>query len=419
VANLRKVGLPPLPIEGAFNISGRFTDPGPEIYRVSSLDMALEDNDGSGWVELNLRDKRPQVLAEITTEKIDLRPFLTKPDSNGIDEVQSAATDKKTDRVFSNTPWALEALTLVDADIRIRHKALLLRNLAINNTEVGILLKDGDLEARPIRFEAGGGSITGQFSLRSQGKTPAVELSTRIDGLDVGQMLDQLGYPQTIDGNLNADIVLNASGNFTAEMMAGLNGRMDIWMADGRVDHRYFNMLQGFLGSNILRLLNPFKSKKDRETVNCWVNHIEVNDGTADCILLLDTEQTNILAAGAIDLGTESINLGIKPTPKKGYGLNGVGTIGFSFKEFSKPLRLGGTLAKPVLGLDPKRTAFTMGKFAGAVALGPLGIAAFFSDISLGKKDPCAEVLEAFEKGDEDIKKQLKKQGDWFQRIFR
>jgi hypothetical protein len=37
---------------------------------------------------------------------------------------------------------------------------------------------------------------------------------------------------------------------------------------------------------------------------------------------------------------------------------------------------------------------------AGALLLGPIGITAFFADVSLGKKDPCLEALTAFEKED-------------------
>jgi hypothetical protein len=34
-----------------------------------------------------------------------------------------------------------------------------------------------------------------------------------------------------------------------------------------------------------------------------------------------------------------------------------------------------------------------IGKMAGALALGPVGIAAFFADVSVGKKDACAVAL--------------------------
>ena len=161
------------------------------------------------------------------------------------------------------------------------------------------------------------------------------------------------------------------------------------------MDNTYLDLLQRFLGTDIIRILNPFRENSSYSDINCWINHIEINDGLANCQLLLDTNRTTILAGGDVDLKTETLNLGIKPTPKKGTGLSGVGSVSFSLKELSQPFRLGGTLSRPELVLDPTRMAFTVGKFAGAFALGPVGIAALFSDISLGKRDPCVEMMKA------------------------
>jgi hypothetical protein len=115
---------------------------------------------------------------------------------------------------------------------------------------------------------------------------------------------------------------------------------------------------------------------------------------------LLDTDRTSIFSAGDVNLKTESLNLGIKPTPKKGAM---PANISFSFKELSQPFRLGGTLASPHLAIDAGRTAFVIGKMAGALALGPIGWAAFFADVSVGKKDACAVAL-----GKADIKMRVR-----------
>jgi hypothetical protein len=64
---------------------------------------------------------------------------------------------------------------------------------------------------------------------------------------------------------------------------------------------------------------------------------------------------------------------------------------------------------------------------AGALALGPIGIAAFFADVSVGKQDPCAVALgtavkksedSSKETAAEDEKKKEKKSGGFFKRLF-
>ena len=237
-------------------------------------------------------------------------------------------------------------------------------------------------------------------------------------------MLDKLVYQRSIEGNLDADFNLDGAGDSVAALMAGLNGNIRIAMSNGRAASDQLELLEKYLGSSILGMLNPFQEKREYTPINCFVNSIEIKDGLADVKILLDTDRTSIFGLGDVNLKTESLNLGIKPTPKKGAMPVG---ISFSFKELSQPFKLGGTLANPHLAIDPGRTAFVIGKMAGALALGPFGIAAFFADVSVGKQDPCAVALGTDAKKEEDSsketaaedeKKKEKKSGGFFKRLF-
>jgi uncharacterized protein involved in outer membrane biogenesis len=398
LAVIQRLGGPDLPLQGTFSVSGQFSDPSPKIYRIPSLQAGLGDNDASGWVEVNLSKDRPHVSAELSSQKLDLRPFLAGVEEESTTKAQSAASGPKKDKVFSSKPFDLEWLKPVDADIKLRNKQVLLPKLALDDVVAAILLLNGNLQLKPFTFAVGGGTADVQFDLRSQDEPPRLAVAKVIDQLDLGPMLDELGYERNIEGKLNTDINLSTQGGSYAEMMAGLEGNIYIAMSDGRASSAYLNLLQKYLGSNIRQLLNPFQAQAKYEQINCFYNTIDIKDGLANVKLLLDTQQTSIIGAGDVNLKTETLNLGIKPTPKKGYGLSGIGTVGFSLKELSQPFRLRGTLAHPHLSIDPERMVFTLGKFAGAMALGPAGIAAFFADISLGKKDPCLAARQFSEK---------------------
>jgi len=389
-----------LPIQGAYAVSGQITDPAVKNYRVSDLKLILGDNDGSGSMELNLANQRPKVTVAMSSQKIDLRPLLVNAEKKDTTKGPPAKPDKTKDKVFSRKPWSLDRLKRVDADMKIRDKQVLVPHLALDDLTAGILLNNGNLTVEPIKFVIGGGSVNGRFNLRSQDKPSSVKVELKIDQIDLGPMLDELGYQRTLGGTLNADIMLAGSGNSLADLMADLNGRIYVGMKDGQVASEYLYVLQDILGTEVLRLINPFKKNETQTKVNCSVNVINIKDGLAECKLLLDTDQTSIFCVGDVDLRTENLDLKVKPVPQKGYGLDSVVKIGFSFNELSKPFRLGGTLAHPSLVLDTAGTVFTLGKLAGAVALGPIGITAFFADVSLGKKDPCLEALKAFEKED-------------------
>ncbi len=237
-------------------------------------------------------------------------------------------------------------------------------------------------------------------------------------------MLDTLEYERSVEGNLDVVFNLDSTGDSIAALMAALNGNTRITMSNGKAASEYLDLLAKYLGSGILQMLNPFEEKREFTPVNCFVNTIGIKNGLADVKLLLDTDRTSIFGAGNVNLKTERLDLGIKPTPKKGAL---PANISFSFNDLSQPFRLGGTLAHPSLAIDPGRAAFVIAKMAGALALGPIGIAAFFADISVGKKDPCATAMEAIERKKEQSsqetnaageKKKEKKSGGFFQRLF-
>ena len=320
---------------------------------------------------------------------------------------------------------------MIDADIKFRGKQIFLPALAFDDNIIEILLENGDLRMDPFDFTVGGGRADILIDLRQQDILPSLTVETAVDQLDVGAMLQELGYSRSLEGMLDGRINLSGKGASAAELMGGLNGFVVIKMVDGQASSRYLDLLQRYLGSNALQLLNPFQAKREFAPINCFVKNIEITDGLADVTLLMDTDQTSIFGLGDVNLKTEELDLGIKPTPKKTYGLSSVGGVSFSLKELSRPFRLRGTLTQPALVIAPGRTAVTMGKLAGALALGPVGLAAFFGDISVGKQDPCPLALEAVapnfqtaEGGEKEDKtsekegKKEKKSGGIFRRLF-
>ncbi|MCP4631105.1 MAG: AsmA family protein [bacterium] len=418
ISNFEKLGGPEIKYTGAFNVSGQFVDPAPQVYRLPSLNATVGDNNQTGWLELDLSAKRPSLKGELSSDKLDLRPLLAKEKKEiGKVKPQPAKSEppgeKKTKgdiqspytadqhkrnaaKVFPAETLPLEGLQAMDIDLKIRNKQVLLPAWALDDIILDILLKSGNLEVKPFKFSIGGGKADVQFALHSQEKPAALAANLNVNQLEIGPMLDKLGYPRNVEGNLDADFNLNSAGNSVAALMAGLNGNTRIAMGNGKAASRYLELLEKYLGSDILRMINPFQEKREFTPVNCFVNTIEINDGLADIKIFLDTDRTSIIGAGKINLETEALNLGIKPTPKKGAM---PASISFSFRELSQPFKLGGTLAEPSLAIDAGRTAFIIGKMAGALALGPIGIAAFFADVSIGKQDPCAIAM-----GDAEIK---------------
>ena len=455
IANFKKLGGPEIQYTGAFNVSAGITDPSPGVYHIPSLNATVGDNNQKGWLELDLSADRPSLKGEMSSEKLDLRPLLRQDKEHSADKIQPTGPESpkpvqekrtrgdipasqtkvktKQSKVFSAEPLPLEQLQAVDLNLKFRQKQVLLPALALDDVILDILLDSGDLAIKPFNFSIGGGKADVQFAIRSRNRPAVLDTRVDVDQLEIGPMLDKLGYQRTVEGDLDVDIDLSSTGNSVADIMAVLNGNTRIAMGNGKAASRYLELLERYLGSGILRMVNPFQEKREFTPVNCFVNDIEIKDGLADIKILLDTDRTSIIGIGNINLKTEELDLGIKPTPKKGAMPV---DVSLSFRELSQPFKLGGTLAEPSLGIDAGRTAFVVGKMAGALALGPIGIAAFFADVSVGKQDPCAIAMEQGEaKGtsgeskkpkassketaaEEEDQKEEKKPSGFFRRLF-
>lgn len=420
LVNLKKMGSPELPMQGPFSVSGQLVDPSPKIYKMSALKATLGNNDAEGSLELNLTGQRPRVTAELSSRNIDLRSVSASTEEDvppAIKPDRSETPAKKTDKIFSSEPLHLEILKIADADIKTRNKRVLLPKLAFDDIAIDLTLEKGNLTVNPIKFAMGDGGGGGSFKLLTLNEVPAIEIKLDFDKLDLGAMFDALETEQMTSGKLDGGIDVSGGGNSLAEIMAGLNGRIYLVLGKGRLAKSYLDLISMSLGSAFLRLFNPFQDKKDYTVRNCGVSRIEIVDGLADLALLLDTEQTTIVASGDINLKKETLDIAIKPHPKKGFITSGVGTVSLSLSELSRPFKLGGTLAKPALAIDPERSLITLGKLAGVVIFGPVGILAFLLDFSGSDENACLKAIESA-KAKAEEQEEKKKSGGFFKRLF-
>jgi hypothetical protein len=399
-AKLKKVTGRPMPIKGPFIVSGQVVNLSAKAYKFSDLKVVLGENNFKGSVDLNLAGKRPLVVAALSSQKLDLRPILQRGDESSHRADRKVKLGKKKEKVFPSDPLPLGALKVINGNFKMRAGQILLPRVAFDDFTAEIILKDGHLMVNPIKSLIGDGSVKGRFDLHPQGEIAALEMEMKVDKLALGPMMRELGVEKTLEGTLDAKLNVNATGGSIAELMAGLRGDTIMVMGEGRIDNKYIEFLGADLSSSIFRLINPFKHKTNYTEVNCFVSRFDIKDGLANCTaLVLDTKQTTIIGDGEIDFKSERLNISFKPSPKKGFGVSGLARISFSLSKLTKPFKLGGTLANPSLAVDPTQAAITLGKLAGGLAFGPVGIAVVLADVSVGDENPCFAAIEAAKKG--------------------
>lgn len=388
----------PLAIHGPFEISGHAADPSPGTYRLSDLKVTAGESEMRGWVQFDVTATRPRITAVLSSQLLDLRSLLSK---KGGKEAPEARPRAKGDKVFPDDPLSLESLRLVDGDIEIQADRLFLPRFALHDLNLHIGLNDGHLKVDPLRALVGGGTVDGRFDIGPEGEIAVVAARVKVDEIDMGMMLRELKISQTLEGKLDGEVNLKGRGRSIAELMAGLSGKAVLIMDKGRMANGYISLLGAEFASGILRLLNPLSDKADVTRVNCFVCGLDIKEGLVETTgLVFDTDQMSIIGEGQVNLRTETLDVSIKPVPKGGLGVEGIAKTGLSPGELAKPFKLGGTLAKPSLAVDPTEAAIALGKAGGGVALfGPVGIAAVLLSGGRAGENPCLVAIEAAEKG--------------------
>ena len=401
LAQLEKLAGQPMPITGPFDISGQATDLAKDIYQIADLKVFLGENDIGGTIEVNLTNKRPNLNAEISSKKFDLRSIIKQDKKKG-DQNKPNQKKKRSDKVFPDEPLPLDILKSADAGIKLKAGKVLLPRAALNDLHTVIVLKDGNLKIKPLKSLVGGGTLVGHFNLVPKGDTTNLSASIQINHLDLEKMLKELDLTDIMEGDLDLNMDVRGHGNSPAKLMAGLNGKVNLVMGAGRINNKYIDMLGADLASVAFRLFNPGKRDEAYTKINCFVSRFDIKDGIADSTaLVFDTDLMSVAGEGTINLETEKLDFSINPSPKKGVGVNGVGKLSMNLGELAKPLKLSGTLAKPGLGIDPAKAAMTIGKAVGGIMLfGPIGIAAVLASGKLGEdENPCVAAIEAGKKG--------------------
>ncbi|MCX5908267.1 MAG: AsmA family protein [Deltaproteobacteria bacterium] len=258
--NLQPLIGQPLPVRGPFDISGTVTDPTPKVFKIINLKVKLGESDLKGTVELDLSSQRPALSLQGSSDKLDLRPLLPgagKEDKKDKKEEKSPPpkTGKK-EKVFPSDPLLLGALKAIDAAVKFQAKQVQLSNLAMNDLDLDMTLREGNFDGKKIKAGISGGTLDGRVNLDARGKTSVMTALMKLDQLEISRLLKETKSPEILDGKIDIDLDVMGRGDSIASLMGGLNGKMAVVMGQGKINNKYIEMLGGDLGSSLFRFLN-------------------------------------------------------------------------------------------------------------------------------------------------------------------
>jgi len=349
----------------ALSLKGTLTiDKGSKHYRLDPLELKAEGNQIQGSLALDMSQQPPLLKANLSSDQIDLRQFITDSDAAETTDTEETTAVK----LFPSTPIPMEEMQQLNAEIVISSDKVLGAKFVLNNVKLNTALNRGVLKVEPLSMTVGGGQLETELVLNASRSAPTLSLKARGDSLNLGEMAAEIGASDVItDGITQIDIDVAGRGHSIAALMADLSGSALISIGKGRFSNKYANLAGADLLNQLLAALNPLAKSEPYTQLECAVINLTFNKGVSnyDKAIAAETDKMTVVSSGTINLGEETLDIGMVPKPRKDSIDLGIGA-----GDLVSAARIEGTFAKPELGLDAANTAKAGLKVYGAIATG-------------------------------------------------
>jgi uncharacterized protein involved in outer membrane biogenesis len=366
MARLRALTSVPFPATQPFELRGKL-DSTRGVYQIEGAKGRLGRSEVEGTMTVATQlGQRPEITADILSSSVDLRDIVSllsgtpgPPGTPGQtprqqdQAVQSEHQSLANPRVLPHTPLNPALLNRVNLHLKLRAQRIQGASTPLDNLAFRMDVVDGSAAVHQLSVGVRKGRIAGDIRLTAQ---PNDALGARADitfeRVDVGRLLWASGGYQG-SGALNGTVRVEGSGRSLAEIAAGADGAVLLWMQGGDVSSLLVDLAGLRLGSAVFSsLVGPRTTE-----VECFLADLPLRNGILSTrTLLLETADAVTHGRGSVDLGHERVEIRLRTQSRHM-------TIGV----LPKPLLINGTLKAARAAPDPATPAGQDG-LAGALA---------------------------------------------------
>ena len=356
------IALPPTP---PYALDGHFTrelEGKHATWHYDDFTGKVGDSDLRGDASVTTGGARPFLRGNLASNKLDF------DDLAGFVGAENKAKQRASARLLPDTPYNLDKLRAMDADVRLRAGRIEAPKLPLDDMDAHLLLEAGVLRLDPLDFGVAGGTIRSTIRMDARESPIRTRADINARGLNLGPLLPDVELAKEAVGRISGDIALDGAGNSIADMLGSSSGNASVGMGSGRIS----NLVMELAGLDIAEALK-FLVQGDRQIpIRCAFGDFAVNNGVMTTrALAFDTTDTIIVGEGNISLKHETLDLKLRPRPKDR-----------SLLVFRSPLIVEGTFKQPRFHPDYGRVTL---RAAIALALGSIAPpAALLATLELG-----------------------------------
>ncbi|MGC3872773.1 AsmA family protein [Halomonas sp. GXIMD04776] len=393
LTGLNLPALPPYRLAGELRVKD-------ELVRLLGLDGHFGNSDVGGDVRLRLSE-RNMLWATLYSQRLDLDdlgPLLgVAPDTGSGEAVSSrqqrlAAKQRRSPGIFPDTQWNLEGLRRMDAEVRYSATQVSAKDIPISEFELDLSLEEGVLTLEPLQAGIGGGQMITQLRMDAR-KAPldgSLDLSLRrINLKPLLRKVELSDIARDSAGTIGGQGKVRFRGNSLDEVMAGLDGNLELAMSSGRLDMLVIEAL----GLDLAEALIGTLVDSDKVPMQCAYTRLDATRGEVVVEqFFIGTADSNLTGGGSIDLGDERLDLVFEAHPKDP-----------SLLASDSPVKLQGLLSEPKVEVVSRElVARGVLSVLGAVIAPPLAILPWIEPgTGEGVGPGCRQVLREFSTGEE------------------
>lgn len=313
----------------------------------------------SGKASYASEGKRPHIGLDLHAPILDMANFGPAP--------QPGAA-KAGQRVFPDTPLPFDLIRQHEIDAVVAIDLLRLRSgLELAEVKVEAGTQGGILDVKSARLRFADGDLNATANIDASHTRPLVRVEASGRQVSMEKLTADGKRARLTGGRTDFTLRFAGSGNSLRALAASANGELILSVGKARVAAGGLDF-GGDLLTRLSSALNPFHATDRFTELQCMAVRLPAKDGviTVRRTIAYQTSKVNVVAAGTIDLRSETLDLAIRPTINEGIGV-GPG-------QLAEIVRLTGPINAPGIRLDTLgalRAAATVG---GAVATGGLSL---------------------------------------------
>ena len=360
-----------LPSTRAYRLQGELNRDG-NLYKITNLRGKLGGSDLNGNLSIDIGGAKPLLVADLNSRSLN-------PEDAGVIFGGEAALEGKTPYLIPDSTLELSRLRGMDARVTYRAAAIQVDTLPLKEVSLSLHLKDGKMVISPLALTLPQGIVSSSLIIDASQDVPPITLDAQLKGT-LDDFVKQAGQEGALSGPLLARVTMQGQGTSFHDAMSVADGQVGIVIPNGQVRKAFAELL----GVNARGLGLLFTGSQTQIPIRCGVGSFNVKDGVLQTRhLVVDTEVTRADGEGYVNLKDESLHLTLRGTPKEA-----------RLVRLLVPIRIGGTLLSPDVGVKPLPLGVQAGTAAALSAvLTPIAAILPFVDIGLAENADCAALV--------------------------